>query len=341
MALGSTVSGDDARWLLECPGGSAGRSGSLQLRTGMRGRRTLARGKMEGRTFEWMVTTLEDQCEVHNSGGPIWVAREITTASWPIADCSAFQIIGRKTRMGGGHTGPSSPALLWRAIEKECGGAPKQNALACCGLIHPKVQALLSISNESVPTSSLAGSRKGLSQLKEGAAWTREVARAADVAFTQAMESISSDDPKGVFSVLLQRPTFQMRFLPLELREGLSDKARREALLSEPFVRTFVNVYHKLTSWRAKRQHLSMFAPHYPFEVGTLTLLRPRARAPHPSPLIPHPSPLTPPSHPRWCAKSQHPSTHPTLSFSNCQHLTDVPCAFIPAPLDPSYPQLQ
>ena len=44
----------------------------------MRGRRTFAKGKMEGRTYEWMITTFTDQREVEHVGGPLWVAREIT-----------------------------------------------------------------------------------------------------------------------------------------------------------------------------------------------------------------------------------------------------------------------
>ena len=48
---------------------------------------------------------------------------------------------------------------------------------------------------------------------------------------------------------------------------GLTEKARQEQLFNTPFVRNFVTVYHKLGTWRAKRQHLCMFAPHYPVEV--------------------------------------------------------------------------
>ena len=95
-----------------------------------------------------MITTFTDQREVEHVGGPLWVAREITADSWPIADLGSFKIIGRKRTKAGVLTGPSSAALLWRAIES-LHGASKQNALACCGLIHPKVQDLLGLVNSA------------------------------------------------------------------------------------------------------------------------------------------------------------------------------------------------
>ena len=134
----------DLRWQLDFK--SIG-THALLIREGMCGRRTFKRGKMEGRTFEWIVSTLEDQNEIQHAGGPLWLAREITAASWAIADVSGFNIVGRRLPPSSGmHTGPSSPALLWRAIEA-IHGAPKQNALACCGLTHPHVQELIGYAN--------------------------------------------------------------------------------------------------------------------------------------------------------------------------------------------------
>ena len=57
-------------------------------------------------------------------------------------------IIGRKLGNGTGrHTGASSPALIWRAIEAKF-NASRVDQLACCGLTHPEVQSLLQVANQ-------------------------------------------------------------------------------------------------------------------------------------------------------------------------------------------------
>ena len=70
VALGVPLSADDARWRLDCPGWQTTLTW-LQLRDRMRGRQTFAKGALEGRTFEWLTTTLDDPREVHQSGGPL------------------------------------------------------------------------------------------------------------------------------------------------------------------------------------------------------------------------------------------------------------------------------
>ena len=71
-------------------------------------------------------------------------------------------------------------------------------------------------------------------------------------------------DPEGVFQQILNKPVFRARFLPAELTQGLSAAAMRDRLLDTPFIKSFVEIYHCLRGFRAKRQHLSLFAPHFP-----------------------------------------------------------------------------
>ena len=44
----------------------------------------------------------------------------------------------------------------------------------------------------------------------------------------------------------------------------MSAGAMRDKLLRMPFFTAMVEVYHNLKGFRAKRQHLSLFAPHFP-----------------------------------------------------------------------------
>jgi hypothetical protein len=48
-------------------------------------------------------------------------------------------------------------------------------------------------------------------------------------------------------------------------------EARTEQLLQLPFMQGFAKVYHELPSWQAKRKHLSMFAPYFPYEARSTT----------------------------------------------------------------------
>ena len=141
---------------------------------------------------------------------------------------SGFNIVGRRLTSSGIFTGPSSPAALWRVIEALC-GAPKQNALACCGLIHPKVQDLIGYANAHAPPVAprfRSVPRKDLGDLT--VRWQRELACFANEEFVRAMESIAGENPEGLFALLLQNKNFQMRFLPDELREGMTENSRRE-----------------------------------------------------------------------------------------------------------------
>jgi len=65
----------------------------------------------------------------------------------------------------------------------------------------------------------------------------------------------------------MRRPSFRNRFLPAEWRDGLSKGAIQQQLMDSPFVKGFVDVYHALQGFRAKRQHLSMFAPHFSYKM--------------------------------------------------------------------------
>lgn len=56
-----------------------------------------------------------------------------------------------------------------------------------------------------------------------------------------------------------------MNWLPEEIRNGLSPKHVQQLLLETPFMKGMVDVYHSLSGWRARRQHLSLVAPHFPY----------------------------------------------------------------------------
>ena len=105
----------DPRWVVEAEGKL------LRLRPGLRGRYTFGArvANLGGRTFEWEIKTLSSPAEVAHDGSPLWVGREITGT---IADLGQKDVIGRAVGKGSGRaTGPSTPALLWRAIEVHCG----------------------------------------------------------------------------------------------------------------------------------------------------------------------------------------------------------------------------
>eukprot|EP00966_Prymnesium_polylepis_P145538 3361353-Prymnesium_polylepis.1 len=81
------------------------------------------------------------------------------------------------------------------------------------------------------------------------------------------METVCPDDPVGAFAELMKSPSFRNTYLPKEWRDGLTPAAIRQQMLETPFVAGMVSVYHKLKGWKAKRQHLSLFAPHFPIKM--------------------------------------------------------------------------
>ena len=297
MALGQPVE-RDLRWIVDAPGSDG--ASMLRLRDGLRGRRTFkarAGSSMGGRTFEWWVERLEDRRDPTYHGGPLWVARELTGTMATLGE----RIVGRAlVASGGGQAGKSTAALLCRAIERHCEGA-KQKAVAFTGLIHPSVQMLLEVSDEELadePGHVVFGARCGgdLTMLRRER--LRLLGAAAGEAFVYAMDSVCPGNPEGAWHVLLHRRAFQTRFLPEELRHGLSRTHLRDKLLQMPFVKTFVQarvrcsrpwpqpyfglhtsliwsahlplfwqVYGGLPNERLRRQHLSMFAPHFSYTV--------------------------------------------------------------------------
>ena len=58
------------------------------------------------------------------------------------------------------------------------------------------------------------------------------------------------------------RPVYLRHPAAVVLQAALIDQ-----LVSLPFVKGFAVVYHQLSDWRAKRKHLSMFAPYFSYEV--------------------------------------------------------------------------
>ena len=72
------------------------------------------------------------------------------------------------------------------------------------------------------------------------------------------------------------------------MRKALGKHAMRDEALKLPFVQGLVHVYHKLQGFRARRQHLALFAPFFPYKVNS---------NPNPSP-NPNQNP-----NPRNCAK--------------------------------------
>ena len=263
MALGVPVLGD-GRWVIPCPGGSEGRK--LQLRVGLRGRRTLSarsHASVAGRTFEWWLEAIAARHEIASHGGPLWVAREVGSAD------ALERIVGRAPRPGGGYTGPSSSELLWQAIARRCGlDAPRFTGIVQTGLIHPSVQALLEAVEEDgdgLPSLTGFGSRSGgVGGLRQSR--LREIGNVAGTAFVQAMESVCPGDPEAAFAQLLKRQSFQC-FLPERVRKALGKHALRDEALKLPFVTGLVEVYHKLDGFRTRRQHLALFAPFFPYKV--------------------------------------------------------------------------
>ena len=263
MALGVPVLAD-ARWVMPCPGGDPTRS--LRLRMGLRGRRTLSarsHASVAGRTFEWWLEAIDARHEISEHGGPLWVAREVA------GENALHRIVGRAPQSGGGYMGPSSPELLWQAIARHCGpDAPRFTGVVQTGLIHPGVQALLALVEEEgdgLPSLTGFGSRSGgVGEL--GRRHLRRVGAEAGVAFIQAMESVCPGAPEVAMAQLLRRRTVQA-LLPEHVRKALGKHALRDAALKLPFVAGLVKVFHALEGFRARRQHLSLFAPFFPYKV--------------------------------------------------------------------------
>ena len=258
--LGSPV--DDPRWQLKV-GGS-----TLFLRNGLRGFRTVgARSALGGRTFEFFLESLNSASEPAVHGGPLWVAREFTGS---VNDLASQRIIGRARGTDGKLTGWSSPQLLWNAISDAYQVGTRFNGLIHCGLTHPALQdALDAVRPELSPTPEAShpfGERKGLAHLDPDGSWLRELGVLAGDAFIDAMRSVCPSNPEFAFEQLLKRKSFQLRFLPEEMRNGLSKKAIQKLMLETPLVKGLVDTYHKLQGFKLKRQHLSLIAPHLPYD---------------------------------------------------------------------------
>ena len=128
----------DARWQVDRPGGGH----CLRLRDGLRGRRSFAarRGSaMGGRAFEWWVEPIDSRHDLAHHGGPVWVARELDGSISSIGQ----RIIGRFCSATGVHSGPSTPALLVKAVAQHCNVNTRHSGPAFVGLVHPSVQELL------------------------------------------------------------------------------------------------------------------------------------------------------------------------------------------------------
>eukprot|EP00326_Haptolina_ericina_P014451 CAMPEP_0181189228 /NCGR_PEP_ID=MMETSP1096-20121128/11551_1 /TAXON_ID=156174 ORGANISM="Chrysochromulina ericina, Strain CCMP281" /NCGR_SAMPLE_ID=MMETSP1096 /ASSEMBLY_ACC=CAM_ASM_000453 /LENGTH=600 /DNA_ID=CAMNT_0023278369 /DNA_START=479 /DNA_END=2279 /DNA_ORIENTATION=- len=249
----------DARWRIACPG-SHGEM-QLQVRLGMRGRRTFGpRAECAGRTFEWWVDTLDCPVSPSLHGGPLWLARELTG---DLRELGA-PIIGRARSADGKPTGESRPTLLWSAIAHHCGTAARLRYEVHSGFVHPDVQEFLGViaatEAASIQAPTTYGTRKECSELAKCEGWLRELGQRAGESFLHAMDKLSPGQPEFAFEQLKWRPSWRKRFLPEEPQE-------RDTMLATPFVATFVEVYHQLPTWQLKRQHLSMFAPHYPYKV--------------------------------------------------------------------------
>eukprot|EP00966_Prymnesium_polylepis_P231870 5364330-Prymnesium_polylepis.1 len=126
--------------------------------------------------------------DVSVHGGPLWIARELNSSISALGQ----RIIGRAPLARGGYSGASSPELLWLAISQHCGSdTPRYTGVACTGLIHPSVQALLLAVDEDgdgLPSLSGFGSRRDVTNLKDRR--LRAIGAAASVEFVQAMESV-------------------------------------------------------------------------------------------------------------------------------------------------------
>ena len=168
------VPAGDERWNLPAAGMT------LRLRPGLRARYTFGPrdSHLGGRTFEWWVETLSSDAELAHNGGPLWVAREVTgkgaVSAVHARSDEGGRIVGRAVASASGRpTGPSTPALLWRAIETRF-KLPRRSLrseLTRCGLTHAKVQQLLAITAPTVQanaTNSIGSRSGGISGLKPG-----------------------------------------------------------------------------------------------------------------------------------------------------------------------------
>ena len=258
-------------------------------------------------------------CELRSAGGLLSVGK---------------RVVGRRAGT------PSSPNALWAALAKAAGSSTRVgNPLAWCGLVNPTVQALFDVAAAPPPQLSLAeiaeraaavGSRSGgLRGLKEGSSQLRLIEQLGGEAFVQAMKLVSPNEPELVFKQLLQRKEFQLAWLPEQQRATATkvpchsptatppspppppvshtshppwhaQSALTKQMLEHPFVKGFVEMYHKMPNWRTQRKHLSLFAPHFAYEVS---LSRPPNRhRPRDRPATPPPRPV--PSHTRSPALS-------------------------------------
>ena len=68
------------------------------------------------------------------------------------------------------------------------------------------------------------------------------------------------------FEQLLKRKEFRLKWLTEEMRDGISKAAVQQAMLETPLVKGLVDTYHKLQGFKLKRQHLSLIAPHLPYD---------------------------------------------------------------------------
>ena len=244
----------------------------LRTPLGFRSRYTFgarAAAELGGRTFEIEIKKLNCEKELLIDGSPLWVGREITGT---VLDLSERSIVGRACSKGGMHVGGSSPALLWRAIMEYCRLPNHRStlgkALDLCGLTHPKVLELLALVKAPATPSRATGSRSGgLAGLTPTGSQLRHIGALAGDAFIEAMERISPAEPQLVFQQLMKKPSFRDRFLTDFQRQVFSPAALRDRLLEEPFFAGMIHVYHALLGWKAKRQHLALFAPYFPWSV--------------------------------------------------------------------------